>query len=406
MFYQNLLEFAVGQIIIQKYNNRTKCQNNLDILNIFGNFEVMKVLYIINTLKMGGAPRLVTDIALRIAEKPEMEVGLLTFEDSEDSALYKNIASHPTLKLYDLSKEKPGRARIIKKIRQVSKEYDIIHAHLFPSGYYTVMAARGLGKPIFYTEHSTHNRRRDKKFLRPLERLVYSKYTIIAAISEPVNNSLAEWLRSAKIASRIVTIENGVDLSFFRDSISPDGSLENTLPVNGRTRLIMVARFTASKDHATVMRAVSLLKDKDIELVFVGDGDTMESCKEIAGQLELGERCIFLGSRHDIPKLLKESHIGIQSSNWEGFGLAAVEMMASGLPVIASDVSGLSDVARGAGLLFPKGDAEALADRITELLDPMRYNEIREKCLKRAAKYDLSQTVEGYIRLYKDLKIV
>lgn len=117
----------------------------------------------------------------------------------------------------------------------------------------------------------------------------------------------------------------------------------------------MVARFAPSKDQATIIRALLLL-DKDVRVRFVGDGETRPECERLAKELGVEDRVDFMGMQSKIPQLIAESYIGIQSSNWEGFGLTAVEMMACGKPVIATNVDGLKQVVEGTGLLFPVGD--------------------------------------------------
>lgn len=94
----------------------------------------------------------------------------------------------------------------------------------------------------------------------------------------------------------------------------------------------------------------------------------------------------------------------VMSSHIEGFGLAAVEGMSVGKPFIASDVDGLNDVIRGAGLLFRHGDDKQLAELITTLInDKELYNKVANQCLERAKQYDISGMVEGYMKVYKEL---
>jgi glycosyltransferase involved in cell wall biosynthesis len=103
---------------------------------------------------------------------------------------------------------------------------------------------------------------------------------------------------------------------------------------------------------------------------------------------------------------LSESYIGVQSSHWEGFGLTAVEMMAAGLPVIASNVEGLKQVVDGAGELFTCGDERELAQIVNLLLnDEDMYKEMQQKCLSRAKLYDIHATVEAYLKIYKEVSV-
>ena len=110
-----------------------------------------------------------------------------------------------------------------------------------------------------------------------------------------------------------------------------------------------------------------------------------------------------MGSQTNVPSWLDRADVGIQSSHWEGFGLTAVEMMASGLPVVATDVDGLKQVVEGAGLLFPAGDARALAAHVVRLMnDQTYYARLQTASLQRAALYDISETVKQYVDVYKN----
>jgi glycosyltransferase involved in cell wall biosynthesis len=106
-----------------------------------------------------------------------------------------------------------------------------------------------------------------------------------------------------------------------------------------------------------------------------------------------------------VPELLKTSDIIVLSSHWEGFGLAAVEGMAAGKPTVASDVDGLREVVQGAGVLFPHGDAQALAQIIQQLqVDPTYYHDVAIRCYQRAQQFDIMRMVEKYEKVYESYK--
>ena len=105
-----------------------------------------------------------------------------------------------------------------------------------------------------------------------------------------------------------------------------------------------------------------------------------------------------------MPELVASSYIGIQSSQWEGFGLTAVELMAAGKPVIATNVDGLKQVVEGAGEIFNVGNASDLAARVNYLLkDYEYYQKVAKKCVQRAMEYDIAVMSEEYLALYRSL---
>ena len=119
--------------------------------------------------------------------------------------------------------------------------------------------------------------------------------------------------------------------------------------------LIQVARFNKYKDHRTLIKSLKILPN-NIKLILVGDGELKFEIKKLINELDLNKRVALLGVRMDVPNLLKSSDISILSSHSEGFGLVAIEGMASGKPFVGSDVKGLSNIVSGAGLLFENGN--------------------------------------------------
>jgi len=130
----------------------------------------------------------------------------------------------------------------------------------------------------------------------------------------------------------------------------------------------------------------------------------LDEYQKLAQYYNLSKRILFLSVREDAISILKASDIVVMSSNFEGFGLAAVEGMAAGKPVIASDVEGLSNIVEGAGLLFEPHNDKDLAAKIRLLMeDQLFYKSVSEKCKQRSEKYDVSVMGNRYNQLYQSL---
>lgn len=318
-----------------------------------------------------------------------LDVSLLVLR-SEATDFSKKIAAAgvPILSLNAQSYRNPFLAI---KIRRIIRSYDVIHAHLVHALYLCSLAARGLSLKLVYTEHSTYNNRRVHFILRPIERWIYGRYQKLISISPQTQQGLQRWLQADD--DRFLVINNGIDTKLFA-SIH-----QEMIPKS----LIMVSRFVPSKDQKTVIRAMQLL-DKDITLRLVGDGETLSHCKQVAKACKVDDRVFFLGARTDVAELMAGSYIGIQSSKWEGFGLTAVEMMAAGLPVIASDVEGLKQVVEGAGELFPVGNYVALSEMVCDIInDKEKYASMAKMSKERALRFDISQTVRAYSGAYQQI---
>ena len=353
----------------------------------------MKILHVISSLEIGGAQRLMADLLPLM--KKEHDVTILV-NKHVDSSFERSIIEAGVI---ILSMDQPNLysfANLFSLIKLI-KGYDVVHVHLFHMLYWVALASLFTNINLVYTEHNTSNRRRGRWYLRPIERFIYSRYRKIISISEQTQDALMIWLGARKDDKRFVVINNGINISVFMN-VEKEKIYPHTL--------IMVARFAPAKDQNTIIRAVALL-DKDVHAIFVGDGDRLDECKTLAKELNVDDRVHFVGMQSNVPSWLAKADIGIQSSFWEGFGLTAVEMMAAGLPVIASDVDGVKQVVEGAGLLFPCKNENKLAENIEKLIkDKDFYNIVMQRCIERSKLYDIENMLRAYINVYIELEEV
>ena len=288
---------------------------------------------------------------------------------------------------------------IIKLIPYIQK-YDIIHVHQFPATYWAVIARIFSAKKckLVLTEHATLHNRQHQWFLKGIERFIYHRYDAVVAISKAVKTCLNRFV-DVKLPVKIVY--NGIDLKRFQNALpiprSKLGISDDIIIV------IQVARFHPPKDQITLMKALMHLPYK-YHIIFVGAGDTLELHKQKAKDLGLLNRVHFMGIRNDVPALLKTADIVVMSSQYEGFGLAAVEGMAAGKPVIASGIPGLEEVVQGAGIIFPVGDDKALAKEILYLTENESFKkEVINRCLHRALRYDIQGMAQKYKNIYDNV---
>lgn len=356
----------------------------------------MKILRVINTLKMGGAERsLETNVPVHIKHGYDMDVLVLDGEQTPFMDRLEKAGVH-IIKLNGMSLRNPLQ---IFRIKPYLKEYDIVHVHLFPALYWTAFAKLlSYRKPKFvFTVHSTSDKRRNKLLFRLMDRFIYNCYDRIITISPAAQINFVGYLGRDK---DIVMVANGVDLKPFAEQ---NDTIELFPGSNGCFVITQIASFREQKDQDTVIRALTKT-DCSVHAVFVGVGDRIEICKELAEKTGVGNRVHFLGSRMDVPAIVKSSSVIVMSSNSEGFGRAAIEGMAGGKPVIGSDVPGLRDLVDGAGLLFDVGDYDTLSEQIEQLrTDHALYAEKAAACLSRAQEYSSERMIAGYEAVYNEL---
>lgn len=351
----------------------------------------MKILHIITSLQTGGAEKLMVDLLPRLRDLGN-EVELLLF-DGTRTPFYDELEKKG-IPIYHLAigGNVYNPLNIFRLFKYI-KDYDIIHTHNTACQYF-VPLAKLLAKTkckLFTTEHSTNNRRRKYKLFKKIDQLIYSKYDGIISISSKATELLINFIDKN---TNIKTIENGIDITMYIQLKPIDLSQYEKI-------ITMVASFSNAKDQDTLIKAISMLPH-NYKLWLVGDGTRRNVLENLVKKLNVTDRVKFLGIRADVPQIYEQSHIVVQSSHWEGFGLAAVEGMASGRPLIASDVDGMREIVNGYGLLFPHQDATSLTNEIKSLCEnSKKYLLISHSCKERAKQFDINIMAKKYNQLYQ-----
>jgi glycosyltransferase involved in cell wall biosynthesis len=241
---------------------------------------------------------------------------------------------------------------------------DLIHAHSSKAGLLARIAARLFAIPCIFTAHgwafSTGASLLHRSIAMPAEWLAGRLGSSTIAVSQ-FDHDLA--LRfGITHPSRISTISNGISDDPGR--ACPEGGFP---PV-----ITMVARFTAQKDHLTLLRALSKVR-APFRLQFLGDGPLMEQSRACAEQLGLTNRTDFLGDCESVRELLPTTHVFALISRYEGLPISILEAMCAGLPIVATDTGGVSEAVRQGwnGLLVGRASENTLRDALESLLaDP------------------------------------
>ncbi|HUC98994.1 MAG TPA: glycosyltransferase family 4 protein [Candidatus Polarisedimenticolaceae bacterium] len=251
----------------------------------------------------------------------------------------------------------PALRRLIRQER-----YDIVHLHTKRAHALSLWLPRGELSPKYIV-----TRRMDY----PEPKNCYTRYLYnrrvdgVVAISRSVVNCLSE----AGVNRRSIRlIYSGIDPVPFRGLVSDQSA--NDPPVIG-----MLAVLEQRKGHRFLLDAARLLKDRGrrIRYVFAGDGSHKAQLQSIVQTLGLQEEVSFVGFVQDVPEFLCSINVLVLPSLYEGLGVAALEAMAAGKPVVATRVGGLAEsiIDGETGFLVPPQNAVALADAIERLVaDP------------------------------------
>lgn len=345
----------------------------------------MKVLHAIVDMSInGGAQRLVKDLITHSLHDASIEQSLCVLSDNKEPSYIPDLIKLG-VKVYQYTR------RDFIRFRALSKNYDVLHAHLFPALY---MGALSPFKKKIYTEHNTYNNRRKYTSLSHVERHVYHAYDCIGAITPEVKASLIDWL-PFNSASHIEVIYNGVDIYGFSGKQHPS----RYRPTAKCCHIGMVGSLTEKKDQETIIKSLSTLPSH-YHLSLVGEGPKRPMLKQLAVELNVDDRVHFVGVITDVNIFLHSLDLYVQSSKWEGFGLAAVEAMASKKVVFCSDVAGLNNLSEDKALLFKQGDSHELKEKIKALSEDQYKSRMLKISENTARKFTIESTYQGYKRLY------
>lgn len=292
------------------------------------------------------------------------------------------------------------------------ERFDLIHSHLFGANVVARVVGRLAGVPVILNSHHGTDAWR-KSSWRLLERRTAPLADRIVTCSEAVRRTAVEEVGLPP--HQVVAIPNGVCWERFAPA-SPSSHVEwgkrvrEELGLAG-DRLVVgcVGRLEEpTKGGAVLIDAFEKVVHRCPSAVclMVGDGPARSKLESRARRRGMESRLLFLGERRDIPRLLQALDLYVQPSLFEGFGLAAVEAMAAGLPVVASRVGGLPEVIEDGqtGDLVPPGNSPALAEAMVALLEEKsRRRSYGMRGRERARlRFPLERMVRGWTGLYRE----
>jgi glycosyltransferase involved in cell wall biosynthesis len=292
-------------------------------------------------------------------------------------------------------------ATILALVR-VCREFkpDILVAHGFSEHLWGRYA--GLLAKVPHLVHVEHNTRERYGRWRLLQsRWLAQRTDCIVGCSEGVRQAL---LAQGLPGQRLLAIPNGIRTEPFARS--------DEFPLPGRAPgIVMVARLSKQKDHATLLRALALLAGRGLRprLHLAGGGKTAfrDKLQRLAESLGIAAQVGFLGVIRDVPALLMGNQVAVLSTHYEGMPLALIEGMAAGCAVVGTDVPGVREVIEDGvdGRLVRESDPVALADALQGLLEAPEYASAlarkgRDKALTQFSRERMNQDYEDlFMRL-------
>ncbi len=360
---------------------------------------MIRILYILHTLERAGVEKLVFDLICQNRSFIEAQVVCLDCEGDLADALRKE-----GIGVWFTKRRRGIDITQVFKIAKIVRRWkpDIIHAHQYTPFFYSALAmmlSRN-GKLIF-TEHGRHVPDTIGWKRHLMNRVLFRQASAITAVCRFTRFALVENERIS--GNRIEIIYNGINTDV---QIEPVGrralGLDADWPV-----IVHVGNFRKVKNQGLAIRAMNLLISRGLRayLVFVGEGEEIVKIKRLAEEFKLNAYVRFLGKRKDVLSILAESDIMINTSISEACSVAILEAMLAGLPVVATDVGGNSElvVENETGFLADVNNADDFANKIERVLCDI---DLRKRLgvagRERVKKYfDVKKMYKEYIDLYE-----
>jgi glycosyltransferase involved in cell wall biosynthesis len=349
----------------------------------------VRVLHVIQEMGRGGAERVVVTLAAE-ARRAGHEVAVASSPGSLEAEFDGDRFEMPFIRR-DVRKLPSAVAALASIVRRWSP--DVMHCHNPTMGLVAAVATgRGAWRPALVSMHGVpeEDYEQSSRILR-----------LTGFLSVACGPGVEAALRDHGVR-RTTTIVNGVSPApppATRRELASRFGIPADVPL-----VVAAGRLAPQKDHATAIRALAALPWAS--LMLIGDGPLREPLDRLISDLGVGERVHRVGAQPEARRFIGAADSVVISSRWEGLPLVALETLAAGVPLVATDVRGNRELLRDGhdAVLTPPGDPVVLAGAIEGcLLDDARRSELVAGGLRTAALYTEERMSSGFFALYREL---
>ncbi len=360
----------------------------------------------------GGSGVLATELGKALADKGH-SIHFITYQQPVRlSGFHANIYYHevrvPTYPLFDYP---PYETALASTMVDVITNHNIqlLHVHYaIPHAAAAYMAKQILAKegkhiPVITTLHGTDITLvgRDKTY-RPVVTFSMTESDILTAVSD---NLKEETYKNFDIAKDIEVIYNFVDVKRFNKK--PVDAFKKLIAPNGEKIIVHASNFRKVKRVDDVVKAFLLINEKlPSKLLLLGDGPERTPIEASARNCSAYDSIKFLGKQEQMEDILPIADLFLLTSEYESFGLAALEAMAAEVPVISTNAGGLPEIILNGqcGYMSDIGDVEDMSrNALLILTDPAIHQKFRANALAQAKRFDIENIVPQYEKLYQRL---
>lgn len=376
----------------------------------------LRILYVIPELGCGGAEILLGNICLEM-NKQGHHVKVVsvykphhTYVNFPNKALFEEICKPEVMGL-DVKIQLPSVIKIKNiKYENILQEFkpEVIHSHLFLA---EILAHSYNYKQAVYFSHAHDNMyqleplyyktRRKRKFYELLERTwLINKYKKFPNYFLSISNDALEfWQRvlPVKLHRKITLLHNAIDYEKFK-------SIPKNFNKNEFLQIVSTGNLVQKKNHILLIEIARILKNKGLNfnIKILGMGPLLEQLQSKIIEYKLEKEVTLAGNVGNVDEQLKNANLYIHPATYEPFGLAILEAMAAGLPVIAMNGHGNVElnIEGKTGYLINENNPDLFVEKILQLIDnPIHYHEISTFNIKFAAQFN----IENYCRKLSEL---
>ncbi len=357
----------------------------------------------------GGSGVLATELGKALAEKGH-QVHFITYQQPVRlNEFNANIFYHEVrVTNYPLFDYPPYETALSSTMVDVisNNNIDLLHVHYaipHASAAYLakkILEEKGKKIPVITTLHGTDITLvgRDKTFA-PVVAFSINQSDAITAVSQNLSD---ETYKIFDIKKDIEVIHNFVDVNRFHKK--PFDAFRKVIAPNGERILVHASNFRKLKRVQDVVRIFAEVNKKiPGKLLFVGDGPERPVAEDLCRELNLCDEIRFVGRQEQMEEILAVADLFLLTSDYESFGLAALEAMAAGVPVISTNVGGLPEININGvtGFLSDVGDIKGMSEHAIEILqDDAVLKKFKGNATAQAKKFDIHNIVPKYEALY------
>ena len=359
----------------------------------------------------GGSGVVATELGIELSKKGH-EIHFITYSQPVRlDALSSNLHYHEVnVPDYPLFKYEPYELALSSKLYDVISKYeiDVLHVHYaIPHAYAAYMAKKILNEngykiPIVTTLHGTDiTLVGNHPFYKPAVTFSINKSDIVTCVSKSLMEDTREFFG---IQRDIKVIPNFIDIDKYERK---HNNCEKNVISEGDEKIIVhISNFRPLKRIIDVIKIFEKINSEiSSKLIMVGDGPEKKKAKDYLRKNNLKNRVIFLGKTNEVDEILCSSDLFLLPSEKESFGLAALEAMALKVPVISTNIGGLSElnINGNSGYTSDIGDIDSMASNAIKILsDKSLKKKYRFQAFENAKKYDIKKIIPLYESVYQE----